>query len=261
MTIGFFDSGIGGLSVLHHALKILPRENFIFYADEDNVPYGTKSREQVLNLVDSAFKFLTAQNVDAIVVACNTATSVAVRAMREKYSLPIVGMEPAIKKALDLFPNKKILVAGTEITISGEKIYKLIETLNAEKFSELKALPKLVEFAERQEFNSSQVENYLRGEFEPYDFKNFSSIVLGCTHFNYFKDTIKKILPEHMKIIDGNEGTLKQLIRLLNLKVESPQKNKIPRVEYFYSCRKVSSPEELERIENFLKRLDEMYFI
>ena len=109
MRTAFFDSGIGGLSVLHHAMKILPNEEFIFFADEDNVPYGTKSREQILKYVDDAFKFLTAQKVDAIVVACNTATSVAVRPMREKYSLPIIGMEPAIKKALDLYPARKVL--------------------------------------------------------------------------------------------------------------------------------------------------------
>ena len=85
MKTAFFDSGIGGLSVLHHAMKILPNEDFIFFADKDNVPYGTKTKEQVLKYVDDAFKFLISQNVDAIVVACNTATSVAVRKMREKF--------------------------------------------------------------------------------------------------------------------------------------------------------------------------------
>ncbi|MBO4780694.1 MAG: aspartate/glutamate racemase family protein, partial [Selenomonadaceae bacterium] len=86
MKIAFFDSGMGGLSVLHHAMKIFPQEEFIFFADEDNVPYGTKTPEEVLNCVDAAFKFLIAQGVGAIVVACNTATSVAVEKMREKYS-------------------------------------------------------------------------------------------------------------------------------------------------------------------------------
>ena len=260
MKLAFFDSGIGGLSVLHNAMKILPNEDFIFFADENNVPYGTKSREEVIELVDNAFKFLTAQNVAAIVVACNTATSAAVRVMRERYSLPIIGMEPAIKKSLDLFPDKKVLVTATEFTINGEKIHQLVERLNAENFVELKSLQRLVEFAERQEFISASVENYLREEFKNYDFKNFSSIVLGCTHFNYFKDTIKKILPEHIKIIDGNEGTLKQLMRILNLKSAQPTK-KIPHVEYFYSCEKVTSSDELKRIEKYLKRLDEMYLI
>ena len=260
MKTAFFDSGIGGLSVLHHALKILPNEEFIFFADEDNVPYGSKTREEVLKFVDDAFKFLIAQNVDAIVVACNTATSVAVRPMREKYSLPIVGMEPAIKKALDLFPARKILVTATEITVKGEKIHQLIKRLNAEKFVELLPLPQLVEFAERQEFVSENVEKYLRGELKNYDFENFSSLVLGCTHFNYFKDTMKKILPPHIKFVDGNEGTLNQLIRLANLKTDSTERN-IPRVEYFFSGRKVTSQTELERLNKYLRRLDEMFLL
>ena len=257
LKIAFFDSGIGGLSVLHHALKILPNEEFIFFADEDNVPYGTKPVEKVLEYVDEAFKFLMMQKVDAIVVACNTATSAAVRAMREKYSLPIVGMEPAIKKALDLYPERKVLVTATEVTIKGEKIHQLIERLKAEKFVELKPLPKLVEFAERQEFNSADVENYLREEISSYDFENFSSVVLGCTHFNYFKDSMRKFLPEHIKFLDGNEGTLKQLIRLANLKTDFAKKN--PPVEYFYSGRKVNSQNELLRLSKYLQRLDEMY--
>jgi len=261
LKIAFFDSGIGGLSVLHHAIKILPNEEFIFFADEDNVPYGTKTVAQVLKYVDDAFKFLVAQKVDAIVVACNTATSAAVRKMREKYpALIIIGMEPAIKVALDLFPNKKVLVTATEITVRGEKIKNLIAKLNAEKFVVLRALSKLVEFAERQEFNSATVENYLRGELAGYDFENFSSLVLGCTHFNYFKDTLKKILPSHIKFLDGNEGTINYLIKLANLKPEL-QTKKIPQIEYFYSGRKVTQSEELLRLEKYLRRLDEMYLI
>ena len=259
LKLAFFDSGIGGLTVLHHAIKILPNEEFIFFADEDNVPYGVKTREQVLNYVDEAFKFLTAQNVGAIVVACNTATSVAVRLMREKYNLPIIGMEPALKRALDLYPEQKVLVTATPITINGEKIQKLIEKLDAKKFTELLALPKLVEFAERQEFNSAEVEKYLRAEFAEYDFKNFSSVVLGCTHFNYFKDTMRKILPEHVKFVDGNEGTLKELIRRTGLKESKSKKN--PRVEYFYSGRAVTAKDELERLKKYLLRLDEMFLL
>ena len=259
LKTAFFDSGIGGLSVLHHAMKIFPNEEFIFFADEDNVPYGTKTREQVLSYVDAAFKFLTAQNVGAIVVACNTATSVAVGKMREKYNLPIIGMEPAVKLALDLYPRKKVLVTATEITIRGDKIKNLIAGLHAENFVNLRALSKLVEFAERQEFNSNAVENYLREEFNDYDFENFSSIVLGCTHFNYFKDTIRKILPAHMKILDGNEGTLNQLARLAYLQIGTAEK--IPPVEYFYSGRRVTSSDELARLESYLRRLEEMILI
>ena len=255
MKIAFFDSGIGGLSVLHHAMKILPHEEFIFFADEDNVPYGTKSPEEVLACVEAAFEFLIAQKVSAIVVACNTATSVAVKVMREKYSLPIIGMEPALKVALDTFPNRKVLVAATAITITGKKIRRLIERLHAENFAELKALPQLVEFAERQEFVSSSVKNYLRGELSDYDWEKFSSLVLGCTHFNYFKDTFRKILPPHVKILDGNAGTVNELIRRITLQPFNDARGSI---EFFYSRRLVTDAAELERLKKFLRRLDEM---
>lgn len=257
MKIAFFDSGIGGLSVLHYALKILPQEEFIFYADEENVPYGTKKREEILKYVDEAFKFLIKRGVGAIVVACNTATSVAVQEMREKYSLPIIGMEPALKLALDLYPERKVLVTATAITITGEKITRLIGKLRAEHLAELKALPKLVEFAERQEFRSEKVEKYLRGELLSYDLGKFSSIVLGCTHFNYFKDVMREILPLNVKILDGNAGTVNELIRRANLSVESTKKV-VPKVEFYYSGRLVTDLRELGRLAKFLQRLDEM---
>lgn len=256
MKIAFFDSGMGGLSVLHHAMKILPQEEFIFYADEDNVPYGTKSPEEVLTCVDAAFRFLIAQRVGAIVVACNTATSVAVKIMREKYSLPIIGMEPALKLALDTFPNRKVLVTATAITITGEKIRRLIKNLHAENLAELKALPKLVEFAERQEFNSATVEEYLRGELSTYDWEKFSSLVLGCTHFNYFKDTLRKLLPPHVKILDGNAGTINELIRRTKLTPSLTTNHQS--LTTYYSGRKVNDEAELTRLEKFLRRLDKM---
>ena len=213
-----------------------------------------------MGFVDDAFKFLTAQNVSAIVVACNTATSVAVRDMRKKYSLPIIGMEPALKVALDTFPGKKVLVAATAITVTGEKIRRLIERLHAQDLAELKALSKLVDFAERQEFNSADVENYLRAELSGVDFANFSSLVLGCTHFNYFKDTLRKILPPHVKILDGNSGTVNELIRRTGVRyqVSGVREFTLPDVKIFYSGRLVTDAMELERLKTFLRRLDEM---
>lgn len=256
MKTAFFDSGIGGLSVLHHAMKILPHEEFIFFADEDNVPYGTKSPEEVLRFVDSAFKFLIEQGAAAIVVACNTATSVAVKKMREKYSLPIIGMEPALKVALDAFPDRKVLVTATAITITGEKIRRLISRLHAQNLAQLRALSRLVEFAEHREFTSPAVEKYLRTELAGYDWENFSSLVLGCTHFNYFKDTFRKILPPHVKILDGNAGTVNELIR--RAKLQPARTKNFFDVEFFYSGRRVTDAAELARLQKFLQRLDEM---
>ena len=256
MKIAFFDSGIGGLSVLHHAMKILPNQEFIFFADEDHVPYGTKPRELVMKYVDEAFKFLLTLDISAIVVASNTATSVAVKEMRNRYDLPIIGMEPAIKRAIDLYGDKRILVTATPITVNGEKIHSLIDKLGKRDIIDLLALPGLVDFAERQEFNSNAVTDYLREQFKPYDLKNFSSLVLGCTHFNYFKDTMRELLPNNISFVDGNEGTLKELMRRLNL--SSSTTSSIPKVDYYFSGRKVNNAEQLDRIKIYLDRLDSM---
>ena len=122
MKIGFFDSGIGGLSVLHHALKVFPNEQFLFFADKKHVPYGEKTSEQVLEYTSEAVEFMIENDVKAIVIACNTATSVAITTLREKYDLPIIGMEPAVKKALDENDTMRVLVCATPITVRGKKL-------------------------------------------------------------------------------------------------------------------------------------------
>ncbi len=259
MKIAFFDSGIGGLSVLHHAMRVLPNESFVFFADEDHVPYGTKTREEVMGFVDEAFGFLTGLGVDAIVVACNTATSVAVQEMRSRYDIPIIGMEPAAKRALDLYGNRRVLVTATPITVKGRKLRLLMENVDKHKLVDLLPLPRLVEFAEKQEFDSEAVREYLAHAFSSYDFSEYSSLVLGCTHFNYFKDVMRSLLPEHVKFVDGNEGTVKELIRRLSAKARTEVG--AAGVEYYYSGRRVEDKGELERIELYLRRLDDMYDI
>ena len=242
---------------MHHALRLLPADEFIFFADEDHVPYGTRSPDEVLALVDQAFRFLMTLEVNAVVVACNTATSAAVREMRRRYEIPIVGMEPAIKLAFDLYgSSKKVLVTATPITLNGEKIQRLIARLGREEYVERLPLPELVDFAERQEFESAEVEGYLRRALAPYDFAKFSSMVLGCTHFNYFKDTLRALLPDHVRFVDGNEGTLRELARRMGIVPTAPR-GAID-VRYYYSGRRIENPNELERIENYLRRLDRM---
>ncbi len=256
MKIAFFDSGIGGLAVLHHAMKVLPREQFIFFADEDHVPYGVKPREQVMEFVGEAFDFLVGKGVKAIVTACNTATSVAVKEMRSRYDIPIIGMEPAAKRALDLDGEHRVLVVATPITVSGQKMKVLIEHVDREHLVDLLPLPRLVEFAERAEFRSPAVSDYLQRQMAPYDFSRYSALVLGCTHFNYFKDTFREILPGNVHFVDGNEGTVRELIRQLR-KRDALEEQPFS-VEYFYSGRKVDDPGELERLQSYLARLDDM---
>ena len=250
MKIGFFDSGMGGLSVLYEAQRAMPRADFLYYADCDRAPYGEKTEAQVLAYVFSAVEFLVAEGAEAIVLACNTATSVAVKDLRAKYTIPIIGMEPAVKRALDLSERGRILVTGTPITLRGDKLRDLIGELDASHLVDLLPLPGLVKFAERGEFVSEAVESYLKEELSRFDLNGYSFLVLGCTHFNYFKDTLSTLLPPHVRIVDGNSGTVRQLIRRIGGVAEGEGKTR-----YFISDREVTRPEEQARIGMFLQRL------
>ena len=202
--IGIFDSGIGGLSVLHQALKSLPNENYLYFADVDNVPYGLKTNKQIKEYVNSAAQFMINKNVKAIVIACNTATSVDIEELRQKYTIPIIGIEPAVKPAINLNKDKRILLIATPVTVREEKLKKLLEKIDKEKKVDLIALPGLVKYAEKEEFVSKELEDYLNKEFIGLDLNNYSELVLGCTHFNYFKDTFRKIFPNEIKKNDDN---------------------------------------------------------
>ncbi|AQW82700.1 glutamate racemase [Campylobacter pinnipediorum] len=247
MKIGFFDSGFGGLSVLNEAMVRFDGYEFFYFADGKNVPYGTKSVEQITDLSINACEFLVDLGVDAIVVACNTATSASILALRDKFSLPIIGMEPAVKLALNTFKNQKTLLIATPATINGTKLKRLIDKLNASDFVDTLALPKLVNFAENEEFTTDNVRLYLEKSFKNLNLNDYSSLVLGCTHFNYFKDILKDILPDNVKFIDGINGTLNMVS---NLNLASVPNNT---VRYFYSKEEIQN---LDKINRLLNRLD-----
>ena len=209
MKIAFFDSGIGGLSVLAEALRRFSGVEFLYFADEDHVPYGTKSRAQIVRLSLDAVGFLVSRGAEAIVVACNTATSAAISELRGAFSVPVIGMEPAVKLAADSFGARPTLLIATPLTIAGEKLARLVGRLECETWS--LALPRLVEFAQDLEFDSPAVRAYLQGELGKFELERLGSLVLGCTHFNYFKDVLREILPPHVRIIDGIGGTLNRL--------------------------------------------------
>ncbi|MDL2250525.1 glutamate racemase [Lachnospiraceae bacterium PF1-21] len=254
MKLGFFDSGIGGLSVLYCAMKMIPQAEFLYYADEENVPYGTKSKEEIIEYTDRAIRFLADKGAQAVVVACNTATSAAIKIMREKYDFPIIGMEPAVKKAIDLYGEHKVLTIATPITVVGQKMKGLIERVDKQHQVDLMPLPKLVTFAERCEYGEV-VREYLRTEFASLDLSAYGSLVLGCTHFNLFKDVLRDIMPPGIHFVDGNEGTIKQLMRALAIKAG---KEREQTTTYYFSGKEVTSPAELQRLAGYLERLAEM---
>lgn len=255
MKIGFFDSGIGGLSVLHQVLQTLPAEDYIFYADTDHVPYGEKTNEEILLYTDQAMTFLKEHGCKAVVIACNTATSVAAPFLREKYDFPIVGIEPAVRLALKMPEHKRILVTATPVTIREEKLRHLVEQVDTKKEVDLLALPKLVHFAECQEFNSPAVEEYLREQLAPYPLSKISAVVLGCTHFNYFKNVFRKVMPNNIHFIDGCGGTTRQLWKLLE--EQDLLENNSGTVEYYFSGRPANHSQQ-KLIQTLHEHLDKM---
>ena len=258
MRIALFDSGIGGLTVLSHARRVLPSEEFLFLADRDHVPYGTKTEEEVRGYVRDAVTFLIEeQGADAVLIACNTATSVAAEEMRNIYDVPIIGMEPAVKKALAQDAERRVLVAATPITVRGEKLRRLIEEYDTNHLIDLVALPRLVQFAEREEFVSPRVEEYLWNALAPFDLIRYSSIVLGCTHFNYFKDTLRRILPKTMHFVDGNEGTIEELARRAGVHTVPAGVAKA-HCRFFASGRPITGTEAIARLERSIERAARM---
>ncbi len=257
MHIGFFDSGVGGITVLYEALKLLPNEDYIYYADVINVPYGNKSKEEVKKYIFDAVEFIINQGVKALVIACNTATSAAIEDLRKKYTIPIIGMEPAVKPAVRMSENnhKRVLVTATAFTLKEEKLKNLISRLDNENIVDLLPLPGLVEFAEKQQFSTSEVVEYLSNELNKYDLTQYGTIVLGCTHFPLFKDSFRKILLQNIDIIDGNIGTVNHLKRILE---EKNTLNGGNGEILFYNSGKKAEEKELEIFTNLLKRLKEM---
>lgn len=267
MKIGIFDSGIGGLSVLHRARKMIPDAQFLYYADEKHVPYGEKPAEEIKGFVEEILNFLISQGVDAIVIACNTATSVATKEFREQFPVPIVGMEPAVKTAVELYRNtdKRILVAATPVTIAGDKLQNLLERVDTEHEADLLPLPMLVRFAEKGDFDNPQIEEYLREELRQFDLERYAAVVLGCTHFNYFKEHFKRVFPGEIHFVDGNEGTIRQLLRVMREQCGEQIRgcevdSFCQEIQYFFSGKVVNEAEKAQ-IDTYLKQLDKMYRI
>jgi len=251
-NIAFFDSGIGGMNVLRDALKTLPRENYIYFADTDNVPYGIKSHDEVKGFIGQAVEFLCGMNIKLLVVACNTATSLAIKHLREKYSFPIIGMEPAVKPAIESSSHKRVLVAATTLTLKEEKLENLLNEIDINGVADKIALDGLVRFAEDRNFNGNEPAVYLKEKFRNIDFKNYDAVVLGCTHFNYYENMIKDIIGiDDVKIIDGNEGTVKRLKSILT-ENNLLNNNGSGKITYVNSCRVISSEKEISNYNSLL---------
>ncbi|WP_026662469.1 glutamate racemase [Butyrivibrio proteoclasticus] len=269
MKIGIFDSGIGGLSVLHEAYHRLPGQEYIFYADTDHVPYGTKTPEQIVEFAIDNAQFLIDKGAEALVVACNTATSVAIKELRSRFDIPILGMEPAVKPAVEGTDDKRIMVIATPVTIREDKLKDLLHRVDEEHRVDLLAMPRLVEFAEKEQFDTEEVVGYIRGRFANFDPTDYCALVLGCTHFNYFKPVLEEFFGKDTLLVDGNYGTVHHLADVLGLEMNSDQDTEVffddyhkmldeYKTEYYFSKNFISDENTLEHLKRLHNRLEEV---
>ena len=218
--IGFFDSGVGGISVLKAAYNLMPNENYIYYGDSKNAPYGEKSEGEIKQLSLDAGKVLFGYGVKAIVMACNTATSAAVKIMRQRYNIPVISMEPAVKPALDV--EGKVVVLATPATVSQNRYNGLLQRLSAgDKVINI-GCGGLVELIEDGHTDADTINRYLDGRLTVLGNEEIGAVVLGCTHYSFVEETIAKYMKanfnEGCKIFDGRAGTAKQLMHILQNK-------------------------------------------
>lgn len=217
--IGFFDSGVGGLSVLREAISIMPNENYIYFGDSKNAPYGTRELNNVKQLTFNAVEFLREKNVKAIVIACNTATSAAIEDLRSKYTdIPIIGIEPALKPAVKLHRNGSVIIMATPMTLREKKFKQLMCKYQDE--CDIISMPcaGLVEFVENGILKGIELEDYLNNKFKDYNKSDIAAVVLGCTHYPFIKETLSKIIGIDIPLIDGGAGTSHELQRKLEEK-------------------------------------------
>ena len=217
LPIAVIDSGVGGISVLRELIKIMPNENYLYYGDSANAPYGEKSKAEVLDITQRNLRYLKRVGIKALVIACNTATSAAVKILRkENRELPIIGIEPAIKPPAMLLENPRVLVMATPLTLREKKFCALVEKFSDRE--EIIPLPcvGLVELIEQGELDGELTDLYLQRLFAPYKDQKIDAVVLGCTHYPHIKKAIVRNLPEGTFVTDGGEGTARHTYNRLS---------------------------------------------
>lgn len=216
--IAVIDSGVGGISVLKELIRLMPNENYIYFGDNKNAPYGNKTAEEVRELMFSNVSMLLDMGAKAIVIACNTATAASVSSLREKYpDLDIIGIEPAIKPTVKYKENSNVLVMATTLTLKQDKFAELLYRFCDDVNIMTLACPGLMEFIEAGKTEGTELEEFLKKLFSNVEGIKFDSVVLGCTHYPHIKETIKKVLGDDVMIFDGGEGTARETKRKLEL--------------------------------------------
>ena len=229
--IGFFDSGMGGLSVLREARKALPYEDYIYFGDSKNAPYGVREPADILSLTRAAAQRLLEEGIKALVIACNTATGVSLETLRQELPIPVLGIQPALEAAQALRRDGSILALATPATFKTRR-YQALYAAHGDHVIDLPA-PGLMEFVEREELSGEGLYDFLAALFAPHLRQKIDVVVLGCTHYPFLKEAIAPFFPEAAmiddsprvcrglkEILDGkallNPGTRQGSVRLLS---------------------------------------------
>lgn len=218
-TIGVFDSGIGGLSVLQHIRQQLPDARLIYVADSGHVPYGDKSPEYIEQRSHAITRFLLGQGAQAIVIACNTATAAAAASLRAQYQVPIVGMEPAVKPAVAATKSGVVGVLATVGTLASARFAALLEKYAGNVEIITQGCPGLVEQIERGELTSSTTRDLLQRYTEPLLAKGADTLILGCTHYPFITPLLHEVVGENITLIDTGAAVARELKRRLETEV------------------------------------------
>jgi glutamate racemase len=212
-TIGVFDSGVGGLSVLQHIRQTLPDKRLIYVADSGHVPYGDKSPDYIEQRSHTLTRFLLEKGADAIVIACNTATAAAVTSLRNHFDIPIVGMEPAVKPAVAATRSGVVGVLATIGTLESARFAALLERYGEEVEIITQGCPGLVEQVERGELNCKLTRELIERFTASLLARGADTLILGCTHYPFIAPLIQEIVGPNIVLVDTGVAVARQLQR------------------------------------------------
>jgi len=212
--IAVFDSGVGGISVLRRLLEVLPNEKYLYFGDSINAPYGVRTEEEVFQLSLAAMERLVARGIKAMVIACNTATSAAQERLQKVYpDIPVIGIEPAIAEGVRLFPNGHVGALATPGTLKGKRF--LENKARLEGACRITAIPApgLMELVEAEKGDSPEAVALLTPLLEPY--QDLDALALGCTHYPFAEKSVRAVLGDGVKLLDGAVITARQTKEIL----------------------------------------------
>jgi glutamate racemase len=213
--VGIFDSGVGGLSVMREIVRELPAEDVVFLADTVHCPYGRRTCEEIQRLAQGAVGFLVSQGAKIVVIACNTASAVALRHVRESFETPIVGMEPAVKPAAERSGSRVVGVMATEVTFQGDLFASLMERFSSDVVVLTRTCPGLVEQVEAGLVAADATRKMLEDHLRPMLDADVDCLVLGCTHYPFLLPLIREITGDGVEIVDPSPAVARQTARVL----------------------------------------------